>query len=316
MKNHIIGIAVLGMLLSMFSIQHSYADRITHLSSGKCVHPKGRPVHPAHNTNLVLHSDDCANLDERLEFSFKSNGHLVHNTSGKCIVPKEWWKQINNNEELVLVGSCNGADLNQRAKFVQLPSGQLQHVKSGKCIHPYGGWENPGNDTNLVLYSGCTGERIKFSIAPIDRARSQETTKLYHSYSGKCVHPKGRPIHPGNNTRLVLHGDFCDSKTTESLYFTMQKNGSIKHISSGKCIHPHKGLASYKGKVGRVIELVLYDGCVKTTVRFKKISTGAIQHESSGKCIQPFGESVTPNNDTLLILDDECSGKKSRMNFK
>ena len=305
MKNHIIGIAVLGMLLSIFSIQSSYADRITHVLSGKCVHPLGRPESPGNNTRLVLNGDDCKAIDDRLNFSIK-NGYIVH-SSGKCVYPLGRRDNPSNNTELVLYSNCDAA----RAKFTVLSGGQIQHVSSGKCIHPKGGWSVPGNDTRLVLYDECHGDRIKFSVSSSPNANKafQKKTKLHHLYSGRCVHPKGRPNHPGNNTDLVFHEQDCEFADSR-LYFTMLPNGAIQH-SSGKCIHPYGGW----GNPGNNTSLVLYDGCGRRSVQFEKLPNGAIQHKSSGKCITPYGGKLVPDNDTKLVLYEKCDGDKLRLGF-
>ena len=319
MKHYMIGLITLGILsLALTAPSYSYADRITHLSSQKCVHPKGRSI--SNNTRLVLHSEDCHHTDPRLEFVLKGD-YLFHTQSGKCVHPLGGQKKPANDTRLVLYNKC-GSDVSDVASFVQLPSGHIQHVSSGKCIHPKGGRAQPKDNTRLVLYDGCKAQHARFSIKPIRKIA--KSTKLYHSYSGKCVHPRGMSAVPDNNTELVFHENYCDSDN-DKLYFEMQSNGSIKHLSSGKCIHPYGGW----DVPGNNTKLILYNDCLSYGAKFKHLTNGAIQHQSSKKCIHPYTQfcdaswcrnkntkEITPINNTTLVLREHCKvGDKARMNF-
>ena len=307
MKHYIIGLITLG-ILSLALTAPSYADRITHLPSGKCVHPEGRSINPGNNTRLVLHGDDCARPDVFLEFTLQQDGQLIHTASRKCVQPRhpKNWGVIDNNTELVLVDSC------LTARFALLPGGYIRHNKSGKCVHlrTHQSVLTIPDNTRLVLYDGCSGDRLKFSIAPIKSRVVVGKTKLYHVTSGKCVHPYRRPEHPNNNTDLVFHKDDCDVADNR-LYFTMLANGAIQHVSSGKCIHPYGGWV----EPGNNTALVLYDGCARRSVQFKQRSNGAIEHLSSGKCIHPYKGSQNPRDNTKLVLYDGCYGDKLELNF-
>ena len=316
MKNYVITIATLGIgiFLLVFAMP-SYADRIVHVSSGKCIHPKGRPIHPYNNVRLVLHSGDCSYPDFHLEFVLKNN-HIVHVASGKCIHPYKGRNNPGNNTKLVLYDGCS----DDRTKFVQLPGGQIQHVNSGRCIVPrlesLAAPKNSSaltvfvsNDTGLVLYDKCNEDYAKFSLRKVEQ--SEATTKLYHSNSGRCVHIKGRPIYPSNNTPLVFHSDDC-STPDDRLYFTLQSNGTIKHVNSKRCIHP-KGDAN---DPGNDTQLVLLNDCTKYNAQFRQLPSGAIQHKSSGKCIHPYRGSRNPSDNTPLVLYDGCRGDKVRMHFQ
>lgn len=298
--NFSVGLIVL--LTGLFVASTSYADRIVHETSGKCWHPKGRDAVIKDYAGLVLHSDNCDTPDSRLEFVFKDS-KIVHEASGKCV---NIGLDILLKPVLNLVSDCYSVN----STFELTSKKQIKYKLLGYCVHPKGGAKIPGNNTKLVLHRKCGLERTQFSFnsSPSDYAI---TTKLYHSYSGLCVHPKGRKNDQVNNTELVLHGDDCDSIDSR-LTFTMNDNGSIKHTDSGKCFQP-KGNHS---DPGNNTKLVLHDGCSQSSVLFEQLSNGAIRHKSSGKCIHPKGGKPVPKHNTNLVLWDDCkAGYRIKWNF-
>eukprot|EP00116_Pleurobrachia_bachei_P013768 sb/3474030/ len=95
--------------------------------SGKCIHPLRGSSKPPPGTNLVLHGG-CN--EKRLHFCKRSDGAIMHVTSGLCIAPRTK-SNPPNDDALQLSRDCTH-------KFVFLVTGAVKHVRSGKCWHPLG----------------------------------------------------------------------------------------------------------------------------------------------------------------------------------
>lgn len=134
--------------------------------------------------------------------------------------------------------------------------------------------------------------------------------RIIHKPSGKCVHPKGRPNQPRNNTALVIHSEDCaaaDSRLSFEWF-----GDYIKHSGSEKCIHPYGG----KSNPANNTILVLHDGCTENRVKFRQLSSGHIQHINSNKCIRTARGLSAPLNDTPLVLNDNCYGDNTKFSIK
>ena len=121
---------------------------LLHVSSGKCVHPRGGSANPRNGTKAVLH-DGCN--QSRLQFELTAAGSLRHVASGKCLHPFGGATNPSNGTKVIFHELC---DL-PRLRFEITRGGSLRHVSSRKCIHPQGGSSQPSNNTDLVFHSAC-----------------------------------------------------------------------------------------------------------------------------------------------------------------
>ena len=280
----------------------AYDGKMIFHRGGLCVHPDGRRNDTKDNTRLILHSDACKGSDVRLGFRLEnhSGGYKVirHPYSGKCVHPRGG-DNPKDGTELVLYGGDCGL---WKTKFKVLSNGAIQHAQSKKCFDVKGGWFRPGKHSRVRLYGRSCGSGRLFRIEDHRKAKEYDVdARIYHSYSGLCVHPKGRRNDTGNDTPLVLHRDVCNGLESR-LAFVMQKNGSILHPFSGKCFHPKGG----KVNAGNRTPVVLYDGCNHDKNKFRRLSNGAIQHVGSGRCIHPKGGRA--KDGVLLWLYNGCRG--------
>ena len=290
------------------SARAAYYGKILFHSGGLCVHPEGRRNETKDNTRLILHSDACHGSDVRLGFHLDHLGNIKpgadtmiwHPYSGKCVHPRGG-DNPKDGAELVLYGKGCGL---WKTKFRILPNGMIQHAQSKKCV--FAGGRSPKKHTRLRLYGGCSTDSViipaKFRFA--DHRKAQEydvNARIFHRHSGLCMHPQGRRNDTGNDTRLILHSDYCEGLESR-LAFVLQSNGSILHPFSGKCFHPKGG----KVRAGNRTPVVLYDGCNHDKNKFRRLQSGAIQHVGSGRCIHPKGG--RGKKGALLWLYNGCTG--------
>ena len=123
---------------------------------------------------------------------------------------------------------------------------------------------------------------------------------IYHSSSGKLVHPYGGSANPIDNTELVLHSDKDNPSRLQMRFVAEQREGHfgyIEHVSSGKIVHPSGGSLN----PGENTKLVLHsDRHHAALFRFNE-ADNTLKHKG-GKTWHPSGGSPNPSNDTSCVL--------------
>ena len=123
---------------------------------------------------------------------------------------------------------------------------------------------------------------------------------IYHSSSGKLVHPYGGSSNPRDNTELVLHSDKDDPSRLQMRFVAEQREGHfgyIEHVSSGKIVHPSGGSLN----PGENTKLVLHsDRHHAALFRFNEADNTLIH--KGGKTWHPSGGSPNPSDNTSCVL--------------
>ncbi|MGI9310251.1 MAG: hypothetical protein ACR2P7_01815 [bacterium] len=232
------------------------AKRIRH-SGGQCFIPERGGLEPTPRSKVILgpcHSPAA-------EFEFRSGKYFRH-VSGKClhILPGRGttWVTLNNGASVILDTGCLGERITWRmVKLRRLhdrPASNLLHRFSGLCAVPKARNTHTGNVITLVA-EDCDRQ------LPIMSFQLLGNGAIRHQGTGKCVHPHGNRLDPGNNTRMVLHESCTDGRTV----FRHLESGALQHQLTGKCIHPRGA----RRVPGEGTELVLHNGCDGKALEFQ-----------------------------------------------
>lgn len=124
---------------------------------------------------------------------------------------------------------------------------------------------------------------------------------IYHSSSGKLVHPFGGSSNPNDNTELVLYDNKDDPSRLQMRFVPKRGEGHfgyIEHVSSGKVVHPLGGRLDPVENARLVLHRDRHDAALFGFNEADK----TIIHKGGHKIWHPIDGLPNPSNNTPCVL--------------